>query len=114
MLDLKGLNIFVSKGDTGNITVTFTGEDTPPDNTIALVTVKKTADREEHIWEKELTVTNARVVIPLRTVDTDLAYGRYYWDLRLLYDNGDVYTPMKPAEFRVVETIGDVEGGEGS
>ena len=63
--------------------------------------------------EKLLTVSSGRVTIPFFTQDTDYTRGLYYWCLRLLYANGDVYTPMeKPQEFRILAVAGDASGGD--
>lgn len=108
MLEVNGLKISVSRGDTGSITVTFTGQDTPPDGTIALVVLQKTLDSEKQIWEKELAVASGHVTIPFYTEDTNLTRGMYCWCLRLLYVNGDVYTPMeKPQEFEILPANGE-------
>lgn len=109
MLDVNGLKILLSRGDTGSITITFTGQDTPPDGTIALVTLQKTLDSEEPIWGKELPVSGGRVTIPFLSGDTvNLSRGMYCWCLRLLYENGDVYTPMeKPQEFEILPANGE-------
>ena len=115
MLDVNKLKISISRGDTGSVTVTFTGEDTPDDSTIALVILQKTEDSEETIWEKRVTIGNAQAVIPFRTEDTiDLPYGEYRWMLRLLYEDGSVYTPMEHYEkFIVCPAGGDISGGDG-
>lgn len=107
MLETNTLKIAVTRGDTGTVTLTFTGDDTPENGTIALVTVKKNVDSEEPLWEKRVTIADGKAEVGLRSEDTDVAYGKYWWDVRLLYTNGDVYTPMKPAEFRVLEAVGD-------
>ena len=109
MMELNGLNIEISKGDTGSIRVTFTGQDVPEDGTIALVSVKSCANEEEPIWEKRIPVANAGCVIQLLHEDTSLPFGIYKWDLRLIYNDGGIYTPMKPAKFIVVERVGNAE-----
>ena len=106
MLNLDGLNIEVTRGDTGSIRITFIGEDIPEDGTIALVTVKKAADTEE-IWSKRIEVENGGCVIPLTQESTTLDYGQYRWDLRLIYEDGAVYTPMPPAKYTITTVIGD-------
>ena len=115
MLQTDGLKILVSRGDTGSITVTFTGEDIPSDGTVAKVALQKTLDSEEPIWVKFLAVSSGRVTIPFFIKDTDYQRGLYFWCLRLLYENGDVYTPMdKPQEFRILAVAGDSTGGDGN
>ena len=53
------------------------------------------------------------MTIPFTTEDTDYPRGLYYWCLRLLYQNGDVYTPMEsPQEFRILAVIGDATDGD--
>lgn len=114
MLNVEGLKISISRGDTGSITVTFTGQDTPPDGTIAQVTLQKTIDSEDQIWEKRLTVSSGRVTIPFYTEDTNLTRGKYCWCLRLLYANGDVYTPMEePQVFIILAANGEPGDGDG-
>lgn len=109
MLIVDGLKISISRGDTGSITVTFTGQDTPADGTVAQVTLQKTMDGDGPIWEKRLDVASGRVTIPFLSEDTvDLSRGRYCWCLRLLYENGDVYTPMdKPQVFEILPANGE-------
>lgn len=109
MLELNGLNIEISKGDTGSIRVTFVGTDVPEDGTIALVSLKNATNDDEPIWEKAIQVVNSGCVIPLLHEDTSLPFGTYKWDLRLIYGDGGIYTPMKPAKFIVAERVGNAE-----
>lgn len=113
MIEAKGLRLYVSRGDTGSVTVTFEGEDTPDNSVIALIVLARTRDSDS-IWEKRLHVTDGQVVIPFRSEDTkDLLYGEYAWILRLLYENGDVYTPMEDyAKFTILPAGGDIDGGD--
>ena len=113
MLNTDGLRIAISRGDTGTITITFTGQDAPPDGTIALVTMQKTLDSEAPIWEKRLPVENSRVTIMLLHEDTNQTRGKYLWCLRLLYANGDVYTPMEtPQVFEILAANGEPGDGD--
>lgn len=114
MLDVKGLKIWLSRGDTGSVTVTFTGTDVPDDTVTALIVFQRGETSEESIWEKRIRVSSAQVVIPFATYDTnDLAPGKYKWILRLLYEDGSVYTPMEKYEdFTVCPAGGDITGGD--
>ena len=113
--DATAIKILVSRGDTGSITVTFTGNDTPPDGTVAKVSLQKIIDSPEVLWEKLLTVNSGRTTIPFLTRDTDYPRGKYFWCLRLAYANGDVYTPMeKPQEFEILPASGGASGGDDS
>lgn len=123
MLEVDGLKISINRGDTGSLTVIFTGQDVPEDGTHAKVIMQKTEHSEEPLWEKLLTVGSGRVTIPFFPEDTDFPQGKYCWILRLLYENGDVYTPMQDMqEFRIwpsgsssavltISTGGDGGGG---
>ena len=113
MIEARGLKLYVSRGDTGSVTITFEGEDTPDDTVIALMVLQRTRDSDS-IWEKRIPVSEGKVVIPFRSIDTkDLLYGEYAWILRLLYENGDVYTPMEDfAKFIVLPAGGDIDGGD--
>lgn len=114
MLEVNGLKISVSRGDTGSVTVHFTGEDIPPDGTVAMVTLQKTLDSGEPLWAKKIPVTDGAVGIPFYTQDTNYTRGAYLWCLRLLYENGDVYTPMKrPQDFEILPANGEVGETDG-
>lgn len=107
MLNIDERRIDVSRGDTGMFTVTFTGQDAPEDNCTVLISLKKTKDAEEIIWEKRLAVSNHMITVTLTSDDTNQDYGLYWWDLRIIFRDGTVYTPMLPAPFKVLEVIGD-------
>ena len=107
MFSVNGNNITISRGDTGALTVTLTG-DVPADGTIALVTVREDINMAAAVWEKRIEINDGTMVIPILSEDTDIPPMDYYWDIRLLYQNGDIYTPFAPALFRVCEVVGDV------
>ncbi len=109
MMNVDGQKIEITKGDTGVFTITFTGEDAPEDGCIVEVTLKKTKSSDEAIWEKKLTVMNSTVSVTLLPMDTNLPFGQYWWDARIIFRDGSIYTPMLPASFKVLEVIGDGE-----
>lgn len=107
MLAVNGEDITISKGDTGTITVTFSGE-VPDNNTVALVTVRENVNKCRAVWEKRLAVYDGAIIINLLSEDTDIPFNTYVWDIRLIYENGDIYSPFMPAKFTVCEVVGDV------
>ena len=107
MMNVDGQKIEISRGDTGAFTITFTGEDKPEDGCIAEISLKKTKTSETLIWEKKITVENDQVSVTLIQPDTDLPFGQYWWDVRIIFRDGTVYTPMEPASFKILEVIGD-------
>lgn len=107
MFTVSGRDITISRGDTGTLTVTLTG-DVPDDGTVALVTLRRDVNKTDAVWEKRISILDGAIVIPLTKADTDIPWFDYVWDIRLLYQNGDIYTPFEPALFRVCEVVGDV------
>lgn len=109
MLNINGTRIEITRGDTGQFTITFTGDDKPADGSTILVSLKKTKTSDDLIWEKRYAVANDTVTVTLTGADTNLPFGQYWWDARIIFRDGTVYTPMAPASFRVLEVIGDAE-----
>lgn len=108
MLKIDGTKIEITRGDTGMFTITFTGDDAPEDNCTVLISLKKTKDTDVVIWEKRLAVHDHAISVILISEDTkDLNYGQYWWDARIFFRDGTIYTPMMPASFKVLEVIGD-------
>ncbi len=98
----------VSKGDSAPFTVTFSGR-IPEDGTDVLFTVKTKHDNSIMI-QKHIQAHNGAVDIDLYSSDTGkLEYGvDYVWDIRVLYSDNDVDTPMPVSPFVVLEVAGDV------
>ena len=109
MFSLDGTKIEVSKGDWGIFTITFTGDDTPVDGTTVRVSLKKNPNNDDTIWEKDLLVSDGTVTVVLRTEDTNISPGGYCWDVRILYNDGYVCTPIEPSQFVVGKVVGNVE-----
>ena len=107
MFAVDGKNVTISKGDTGTLTITLT-RDVPADGTTALVTLRKNINMVDAVWEKRIPVENGVVIIPLTSEDTNIPWFDYWWDIRLLYENGDIYTLFEPALFKVCGVVGDV------
>lgn len=108
MLTVDGLNIQISHGDTAQLTYTFES-DAPDNGTVAIFTVKRGAVGNEEILRKESEIIDGIVTFILEHEDTDIPFGSYQYDIRCLYENGDVYTPMPPCAFDIVEVIGNGE-----
>lgn len=107
MLNIDGQSIEITRGDTGVFTITFTGQDAPEDGTVVQVSLKKTKTNESIIWEKKYVVSGSQISVTILQDDTDnLPFGQYWWDARILFRDGTVYTPMKPASFKIMEVIG--------
>ena len=105
-VDADTLMVEITRGDTAIIDVTLEG-DVPADGTIALISLKKQTRDTTAVWEKRVPITNGQFTFSLTSADTDLAPWKYWWDVRFLYKDGSVYTPMSPSPFVITEVIGN-------
>ncbi|MEG2252427.1 MAG: hypothetical protein RSC98_05245 [Clostridia bacterium] len=105
MLQLDGLMICVTRGDTAWLTLRFEGL-VPSDGTEAWATLKRHVGDAVPIWKKRLVVVGGAVTLRLTTADTELPFGLYRWDLRLRMD-GETLTPFSPQIFEIAEVVGD-------
>ena len=113
MTNIVGYNIEISKGDDLDLFFTFLNFDGTlkilyPSDTI-LFCVKTSSTATTNIYEKEL-VGNGTSQINLQITGEELneiEVGRYFYDLRIEYSNGVVYTPFRPAQFNVASVIGN-------
>ena len=115
MFAVDGLNITITRGDTGTLEIVFRGDvplSTNRDTVIAAL--KKSASRKDATWEKTLVETEtgeddggaySKYELELESNDTEsLSFGTYCWDFRIIYGDGQITTPFrKPASFVVAE-----------
>lgn len=111
--------IRITRGDTATLELRFEG-DAPGENDRVIASLKKSArkDRDSALWEKELVLTEFGVSnrIPFSTWQMDLAsedtldraFGNYWWDVRILYADGQITTPFAPAGFEIAEVVTDL------
>ena len=103
----ESLMMAVSQGDSAFFTITFTG-DIPSDGTKTMFTVKKSLDGQAML-QKYLPVYDGVVDVELYSKDTNkLEPGNYLWDIRVIFSDSEVVTPMVPSPFVVLEVTGDV------
>ncbi len=107
MINLKGMEIYISRGDTALIDIDLSG-DVLPEGTTALVTVSRKPGADRALWEKTIAVQNGSVELSLQSADTDYSPRVYWWDLRLKTPDGQVQTPFPPQPFEILEVVGDV------
>lgn len=107
MFKIEGTKIAISRGDTKSFTVTFKN-DVPPDGTIARVSMQKTISKDPNLWSKDIPVSGGAVTIDISSSDSNYPFGEYVWDLRLLYQDGNIYTPINPSPFIIKGVVGDV------
>lgn len=122
-----GNGISITRGDTATLEITFEG-DAPGASDRVIAMLKKSARKTDSFWEKELeledsgehekdgeTVSYSTYLLDLSSEDTlALPFGNYFWDLRILYGDGQITTPFAPAGFNVLEVVTDLpRAGEG-
>lgn len=107
MVQINGNDIALTRGDTLTLGLRFGGRVAPP-TARALFTVKKNPRDRQAVIEKTLPIRDSAAVLTLAPEDTRaLSVRTYFWDVRLLYAEGQVYTPMEYAAFQVLEVIGN-------
>ena len=108
----EAYNIAITRGDTATLEIAFDG-DAPGAEDAVLAAVKRTAQRREAVFERTLArQQDGTYLMTLASEDTQpLAYGTYYWDIRVCYSDGQVITPFAPAKFSVLEVVTDLPEG---
>ena len=121
MLYVEGMDIYITQGDSASVdivfgvaepdtpsTVTIETSDIPVDGTKIRFSVKLALDRMKCVIQKDYTIADGRVTIPLEPYDTDgLPFGDYFWDVRLFGGPDGPVTPIQPQGFHVLEVVGD-------
>ena len=110
MFAVNEMAISITRGDTATIEITFDGDTPGEDDTVIASLKRSTRKKDEAIWEKTLTMEDdGKFLLNLASEDTEnLAYGSYFWDLRILYSDGQITTPFAPAKFNVLEVVTDL------
>ena len=105
---IEGTDIFMTRGDTGSITVTVknkAGKIVPlVDGDTLYLTVKESKATTVKALQKTVTAfqEDGRGVIPINPADTSgLKFGNYWYDIQLNKADGSVYTIVKHSRFIV-------------
>lgn len=108
MIYLHGTSIAIPRGDCGTVAICFEGLPTDIE-AAATVALKRRTTEKMPLWQKELTIADGVAYLDLLPSDTEsLPFGLYCWDLRLSI-GGYVTTPMAPADFHILEVVGDID-----
>lgn len=107
-------SITITRGDTAALEVQFTG-DAPGNDDLVVASVKKSVGNTQTFIRKILQNTGENAfTFVLESADTqNMDYGRYAWDLRIIYEDGAILTPFANRPFVVSEVVTDIttEGG---
>lgn len=107
MIELRGREIRISRGDTAQIAIDLQG-DMLPSGTTALVTLGRRPGCAQPLWQKVLDVQEGSAELTLQSTETNYAPGVYWWDLRVKTPDGQVQTPFAPQPFEILEVVGHV------
>lgn len=108
MLHIKGSEIQLTRGDTAylNVIVTKSSDSQTytmkPEDTLTL-TVKKTVNDSDFLLQKVVEGTNTIHILPEDT--SELEYGSYKYDVQLNTEEGDVFTIIEPATFKILPEV---------
>lgn len=110
MLNIKGQNIIMTRGDTAALTLIFTGDEVT-DGTDVRFTVKKAAEDKTTLIVKTMKAEGNRAVLTLEPADTKtMRTGQYCYDVRLETTLADgtkeKLTPMVYGVFQLLENVG--------
>lgn len=113
MFRMIGLSIEISKEDTATFDLSFQGEGLYFDSETKVIIALKRRPRDDVIiWSKELKLEAKEgkyyLTVPLDSKDTNYTGGTYWWDVRMVAPDGEVYTPFAPQRFSILEVVGDV------
>ena len=106
MLYIEGNTIRLTRGDTAylNIPLVTTEEayEMNPEDTLTF-SVKKSTRDADYIFQKVVTGTNAFHIEPTDT--SELAFGKYVYDVELNTIDNDVFTVIPPSTFEVLVEV---------
>lgn len=99
--------IHLTRGDTLTLDFQFDGEGLSEGDKL-YYTLKKSPSDTKPLIEKEATLIDSNIGrVVFSSGDTSvLPFGRYEWDIRIFYANGEVTSPIYPAAFYVDAVVG--------
>ena len=108
MLYVKSNVIQLTRGDTADLTVQLINQTTQEDYVMATndtltLTIKRTINDTNVCVQKTVTGTNKIHISPADT--SELAFGKYIYDVELRTSDGDVYTIIEPTRFDILEEV---------
>lgn len=105
MFSIDNNTIKITRGDTGRFSITLTNEldgtvYTPSAYDKITFTVKKSVKDTNILIQKEGTT------ITISPEDTaNLAFGKYVYDVQVVFSNGDVDTVVVPSTFQILSEV---------
>lgn len=101
--------IGLTRGDTARLTITITNEAADGGayeiqaTDVLTLSLKKSVNDAEYAFQKRVEGTNAFKIEPQDT--SELAFGKYRYDVQLTTVEGDVYTVIPPTVFEIMQEV---------
>lgn len=100
--------IQLTRGDTARLSIDIHNNilDEPYEiqkDDVLILTVKKTATRQEFYFQKKVVGTNSFHILPEDT--QGMSFGRYVYDVQITTKNSDVYTVIGPCSFDIMKEV---------
>ena len=106
MLYINGDTIKLTRGDTAYLHIPLVTTDADyvmNANDTLTFSVKKTTRDTDYIFQKVVTGNNVFHIQPSDT--SELAFGKYIYDVELNTTDGDVFTVIPPSTFEVLSEV---------
>lgn len=97
MLEIKGKNIKINRGDSIEVTFSFDSEP-PEDGTSVLFSVNNSTGP---VIQKMLEIQDGQMLLSLDSSETDVKEWIYSYGLYVAYSDRSGYSPLSRHEFRV-------------
>lgn len=113
MFDIStGYAISLTRGDSATLEITFSGDIPTAEDTVIAALKRSPSQRDAVLsWTLERRA-GGEYILQIQSDDTEnLATGRYYWDLRVCYADGQVTTPFAARPFDLTDVVTDLRGG---
>lgn len=103
-------SISLTRGDTARLTVDIENELTSEkyiinEQDVLTLSIKKSIKDDTYLVQKVITGSNMFHIEPEDT--SDLAFGKYKYDVQLTTSDGDVFTVIEPNTFEILTEVTD-------
>lgn len=109
VVDEKNMAITITRGDTATLEVSFSG-DAPGQEDLVIASLKRGVGKGKALKEWTLLrEENGQYLMQIKSEDTEpLPFGEYAWDLRIIYNDGQITTPFAACPFVVSAVVTDL------
>lgn len=103
-MQVNGTNLFMTRGDSESISVTFSGHEMQ-DGDFLEMTVRQRPNSPVVLYKKVTDFSGNKAIITIMPEETrELSVGDYVYDMQLTF-GGSVKTIVKPSKFTIGEEV---------